>query len=248
MNRERQTSILKIIIKEKCVSVNDLAQRLYASRPSIRRDLAALEKQKLIRRVHGGAVIDENGISEIKIPFLTRELEQSDEKTRIAARSSELIKDEDVIFLDASSTAYALIPYIAAKKDITVITNGLKALMKLSEYHITAISTGGNVNASCLAMVGDDAIRTINTYNADLCFFSCRGLSETGELTDISAPENNVRREMIKRAERSYLLCTENKIGHKYYHKLCSVSDRSGVITENELPDKIAKMIGTPIG
>ena len=45
MNKEREKSILEIAIKEKAVTVKNLAQRLYSSEPSIRRDLCSLEKQ-----------------------------------------------------------------------------------------------------------------------------------------------------------------------------------------------------------
>lgn len=93
MNKEREKSILEIAIKEKTITVKNLAQRLYASEPSIRRDLCSLEKQKLLKRTHGGAVLDENALSEIKIPFLIRELEKNDEKIKIARKAADLIPD-----------------------------------------------------------------------------------------------------------------------------------------------------------
>ena len=68
MNKEREKSILEIAIKEKSVTVKDLARRLYSSEPSIRRDLCSLEKQGLLRRTHGGAVLNENALNEIKTP------------------------------------------------------------------------------------------------------------------------------------------------------------------------------------
>ena len=93
MNKDREKSILEIVIKEKAVTVKDLARRLYASEPSIRRDLCSLEKQKLLRRTHGGAVLDENALSEIKVPFLIRELEKSDEKITIARKAAAFVPE-----------------------------------------------------------------------------------------------------------------------------------------------------------
>ena len=101
MNKDREKAILEIAIKEKRVTVKNLAQRLYASEPSIRRDLSSLETQRLLKRTHGGAVLDENALSEIKIPFLIRELEKSDEKVKIARKAAELVADNSVLFLDA---------------------------------------------------------------------------------------------------------------------------------------------------
>ncbi len=230
MNKEREKSILEIAIKEKSVTVKDLAERLYASEPSIRRDLTSLENQRLLRRTHGGAVLDEKALSEIKIPFLLRELEKSDEKIKIARKAVELIKDDSTVFLDASTSAYAMIPFLTGKK-ILVITNGIKALSRLSESGIACIGTGGTVINSCLAFAGDDAYRIIEQYNADICFFSCRGLSADGRLTDISQPENAVRLKMIEHSEKAYLLCTSDKMNKLYYHNLCTVDDIDGVIT-----------------
>lgn len=230
MNKEREKSILEIAIKEKSVTVRDLARRLYSSEPSIRRDLSSLEKQGLLRRTHGGAVLNENALNEIKIPFLIRELEKNDEKIKIARIAADLVADESVIFLDASTSAYFMIPFLTEKRNIIVITNGIKTLTALSENNISCIGTGGEVINSCLALVGEDAHRTIERYNADFCFFACRGISEDGRLTDISQPENSVRLKMINHSKKSYLLCTSDKMNTLYYHNLCSADDISGVI------------------
>lgn len=171
MNKEREKKILEIAIKEKSVMVKDLARRLYISEPSIRRDLSSLEKQRLLRRTHGGAVIYETALSEIKIPFLIRELEKSDEKIKIARMATDLVNDDSVIFLDASTSAYSMIPFLKEKRNLIVITNGIKAITALSERNITCIGTGGSVINSDLAFYGEDALKIIEKYNADFCFF-----------------------------------------------------------------------------
>lgn len=237
MNKEREKKILEEILKNKKVTVRELAKILYASEPSIRRDLVSLERQNLIKRIHGGAILEENGISSTKIPFVIREMEQSDAKIIIAQKAAELVNDGDVIFIDASSSAYNVIPYLALKNNITVITCGVKALNKLSEYNIKTICTGGTLIPSCQALVGDDAYNIIEQNNADIFFFSCRGLSDEGYLTDISTQENYVRRKMIKHSKKSYLLCASEKIGKKYYHNLCTVDDITGVISEKDVPN-----------
>ena len=223
MNKEREKSILEIAIKEKSVTVKDLARRLYSSEPSIRRDLCSLEKQGLLRRTHGGAVLNENALNEIKIPFLIREL-------KIARIAADLVTDESVIFLDASTSAYFMIPFLTEKRNLIVITNGIKALTALSENNINCIGTGGEVINSCLAFVGEEAHRTIEHYNADFCFFACRGISEDGRLTDISQPENLVRLKMLEHSKQSFMLCTSDKMNTLYYHNLCSADDIGGVI------------------
>ena len=176
MNKEREREILTLLVasEKKRLSVKELAERLYTSESSVRRDLASLEQKQLIRRTHGGAEIEKNSISEQKIPFVIRELEQSGAKIEIAKNAIGHIKDYDVIFLDASSSAYNLVPYLAMKSHLTVITSGIKALSKLGDYGIRAISTGGVLLPECQSLVGNEAQRTISQFNADAAFFSIR--------------------------------------------------------------------------
>jgi len=232
MNIEREKQILEILLKEKRVTVQQLAKLLFTSEPSIRRDLVSLEQQHLIKRIHGGAVLEETALSKNKIPFLIREYEQSSAKTLIAQKAIDLVSDNDVVFLDASTSCYYLIPFLASKQNLTVITNGVKTLAKLAEYDINTFSTGGALINSCLVLVGDEACRNIEAFNADIAFFSCRGVSEEGFLTDIAREENIVRKSMIQNSKKAYLLCATEKFGKKYYHNLCHKDAITGIIHE----------------
>ena len=233
MSNERDKAILELLLKEKQVTVKQLASHLYISEPSVRRDLARLERQHLIKRIHGGAMLEKDALSKTKIPFTIRELEQSDAKIIIAKKAIELIHDNDIIFLDASTSAYNIIQFLPSKKNITIVTNGVRALEKLAEYDINTISTGGSLIASCKALVGDEAYRTIESINANIAFFSCRGLSDDGFLTDIAPAENYVRKRMIKNSRQSYLLCTSDKFGKQYYHNLCHKDEIDGILTNS---------------
>lgn len=232
MNKEREKIILEILLKKKRVTVKELSHTLYISEPSVRRDLADLEKQNLIKRIHGGAVLEETLISKNKIPFIIREYEQSSAKTIIAQKAADYVKDNDIVFLDASTSAFRVIPFLLSKANITVVTNGVRALTSLAEFNINTISTGGRLVNSCLALVGDEAYKTIDSINANIAFFSCRGLSDDGYLTDISPEEDYVRQRMIKNSEHAYLLCATDKFGKKYYHNLCHKDDIDGIISE----------------
>ena len=231
MSKEREKSILEILLVQKSATVKELAAKLYISEPSIRRDLASLEKQDLIKRTHGGAMITDTILSSTKIPFMIREYEESSAKIEMAKKAIELVKDNDVIFLDASTSAYNLIPFLATKSNIVVITNSVRALSALAQFNISAVSTGGSLIASCMALVGEEAHKTIESFRADICFFSCRGISEDGDLTDIAPAENYVRRKMIENSRHSYALCAKNKFGKGYYHKLCHKDSLDGVIS-----------------
>jgi DeoR family fructose operon transcriptional repressor len=149
--------------------------------------------------------------------------------------AADMVKDGDVIMMDASSSAYAMIPFLAKKTNITVITSGVKALSRLAEYGINAYSTGGKLLPSCLSLIESDCLDTISNYNADIAFFSCRGLDDSGYATDFSIEENLVRQKMIKQSRRAVLLFAGDKYGKRYMHNLCHVDDIDSVISEVEL-------------
>ncbi len=240
MNKEREKVILEKILKDKKVFVKALAKDIYASEPSIRRDLNSLEKQGFIKRIHGGAILEENTLSTMKIPFVIRELEQSDGKLIMAKKAAELIEDEYTIMLDGSSSAYNIIPFLTNKNNLTIITNGVKALTRAGELGINVYSTGGHLLPSCLSLVGEDAHRTINSFNADICFFSCRGLGEDGLATDISIDENVARQCMLAKSRKKVLLCGSEKIGKKYMHTLCGKDDVDYILSNVPLPNTLA--------
>ncbi len=239
MNKEREKLILKAILKDKRVYVKQLAKEIYASEPSIRRDLQSLEKQGFIKRIHGGAVLEENNVSNMKIPFIIRELEESDKKLIMAKKATELVKDGYTIFLDGSSSAYNIIPFLTNKSNLTIITNGIKALTRAGELGINTYSTGGHLLSSCLSLVGDEAHKTIKSFNADIFFFSCRGLSDDGILSDISIEEDIARQYMLKQSKIKVLLCSSKKIGKKYIHTLCSKNDIDYIVSDISLPEQL---------
>lgn len=245
MNKEREKEILKILLAEKRIYVKNLAERTFASEPSIRRDLVSLERQGYLRRVHGGAVIEETNNSEMKIPFILRELEQSDAKVTIAQKAASLIHDGSVIMLDASSSAYNLIPFLSRFSNLTVITSGVKALSALAEYDVCAFSTGGKLTPSLLSLTGDDAVTTISHYNADFVFFSCRGLSPAGSATDFSIEENLVRRKMLERSKTKVLLLDDSKFNREYMHNLCDIGSLDYVVSNAPLPVRLRNSVKT---
>ncbi len=239
MYQDREKYIIQALVRDKQISVRALAKEMYASEQSIRRDLQRLEKDGLIKRVHGGAILEESDASKIKIPFLMRELEHSDEKKIMAQKAISLVKDNDVVFLDSSSSAYHIIPFLAAKDNITVITNGIKALCRAGEYNINAYSTGGHFLPSCHSLVGEEAYSVIESFHADVFFFSCKALSLDGMLTDFSIEEDLIRRKMLENAKRKVLLCNSQKIGPKYMHVVCRARDLDCIISERPLPEEL---------
>ena len=134
---ERYEKILEMLQGDRATSVKKLAKSLYVSEATIRRDLESLEKNGLIRRIYGGAMLLK---SNKDVPLYMRESEQTEAKNIIGKKAAALVKENDVILIDASSTAYSLIPYLTGFTNLLAITSGLKAAMALGEKHIKPLS------------------------------------------------------------------------------------------------------------
>lgn len=183
------------------------------------------------------------GYTDSRIPFGFRENEQNSEKKIIAEKAVSYILDGDVLMLDGSTSAYYIVPLLSKFKDILVITSGAKASYLLGEMGIKNICTGGEMLAKSFSYVGDAAKSTVSRYNADIVFFSCRGLSSDGLLSDSSYEENSVRKMMINHSSKKVLLCNSNKFDKKYLNNLCHVSEIDLVISEKSVPDDILHMM-----
>lgn len=230
-NIERQEEILKILNNYKSMSVDKLSKLLYVSPPTIRRDLTILENRGKVHRTHGGVVLRQTAESEI--PLIFREDSNNKSKQIIAEKASKHITDGSVIFLDASSTAAHIIPFLKKFNDIIVITNSPKTSIKLGEKNIKNYCTGGLLLVHSIAYVGRETEKFISGINADIFFFSSRGYMEYGYITDSSAEESSVKKSMMENSEKVFYLCDNSKKNKKYVYNICKANEVTEIITEN---------------
>ena len=244
---ERLCQIVEILKKKKRASVEDLAKELFVSEPTIRRDLKILEEEKKIKRTYGGAVLGE--MIKTEIPLALRESEYVQEKEAIAMLAKAHVKDGQVLFLDASSTTFALVKHLASFRNLTVVTNSPKTSLKLAEMQIRSFCTGGLLLENSIAYVGSLAERFVSNFNADVFFFSCRGISMDGVLSDSSIDESEMRKAMMANAKKKIFLCTSDKVGKEYMYKLADAKDVDAMISDKALPsfDKNKRLKGVEI-
>lgn len=227
---ERQERILELLRADPKQTVAQLAAVLYVSEPTVRRDLTELDARGLVHKVYGGAVLPDG--SQTLLPFVFRENEKSAAKTAMGRRAAELVSDGSVVLLDGSTSAFHLVPFLATKKELTIVTSGAKTALALAEAGLCTYCTGGKMLNNSYSYVGAQAEQFLGGINADVCFFSCRGLSDDGAVSDPSVEEVNLRRVMLSRSARSFLLCDKSKFGKRYFYNLCTLSELSGVISE----------------
>ena len=231
---ERQNNIIALLMETPILSVKEIAKKLYTSESSIRRDVESMEKQGLCHRTYGGVMLPQ--YKNAPVPLVIRDTENSEKKEIVAKRAAELIKDDTTVLMDASSTTRRIIKYIPRTYRITLVTNNLRIFNELDHENITLLCTGGVFNKKNRAFGGATAEDYLRRINADICFFSCQGISESGEITDISESDVSFRRTMMARSKRKVFLCDSEKIGIQKIYTLCTKDDVTDIICDKTLP------------
>jgi len=238
---EREEKLLELLSAERLTTVDEICEKLYISKPTVRRDLDKLAKKGLIKRTHGGVYLTKNHNAKEE-PFRIREQASNDACSVIAKKAAEHIQDGFVIMLDGSECAFSMIPYLADFKDLLIITNSAKISFILGQMGIENISSGGRMNVETLTFYGEPAINCINKYNGDICFLSPKGISPEGYLTDSSDEENAIRYAMIKNSRKKVVLCQSSKFDQTYINNLCHISEADEIISEYKIPHKFATL------
>ena len=207
MKEQRQDSILKMIEKTEFVTVGEIASALYVSLPTVRRDLAELEKRGLITRSHGGAAKSKNE----QTPFDFRTGAKQDVKRRMCKAAASLIEEGQTIFIDGSTSCLHIADFIKDIKRLTVVTNGLTAMAMLSKLDIDCYLTGGKLIKRSLCFTGRRAEQFVSDFRFDMMFFSSSALNNDKSITDWSQPETELRRTIMERSEKKIFLCDSSK-------------------------------------
>ena len=235
---ERQNQIIRLLQQNPRITVRELAQALSFSEPTIRRDFTELHKKGIITKCYGGAILNQ-GKADREIPFVLREHEKSRPKAEMGLQASRFISDGMVVMLDGSTSAYHLVPYLAKFKDIIVITSGAKTAVALAELQIPVYCTGGRMRTNSFSYVGREAEEMVERFNADVVFFSCHGLSVDGRMSDLSVEEASLRRVMLRKSRKKYLLCDSSKFDKVYFYDMGDISELDAVISDKTLPESM---------
>lgn len=235
---ERQNQIIRLLEQNPRITVRELAQALSFSEPTIRRDFTELHKKGIITKCYGGAILNQ-GKADREIPFVLRENEKSRPKAEMGLQASRFISDGMVVMLDGSTSAYHLVPYLAKFKDIIVITSGAKTAVALAELQIPVYCTGGRMRTNSFSYVGREAEEMVERFNADVVFFSCHGLSVDGRMSDLSVEEASLRRVMLRKSRKKYLLCDSSKFDKVYFYDMGDISELDAVISDKTLPESM---------
>jgi DeoR family transcriptional regulator, aga operon transcriptional repressor len=225
----RGDQIMKALLRAGDISVLELAEQVGASSPSIRRDLARLEKRGLILRTHGGATLVEPLLYEPfrhDTSFQARELRSADEKRRIGLAAAELVGEADTIGLTAGTTTTQIGRALRHRTGISVITNALNIGMELcNQPSIKTMLTGGTLAwAWTFALAGQAAQNFLRDFYMDKAFVGVTGFDLHRGITTLEPEEAAVSQAMLRNARQVIIVADSRKIGKVSPALICPVS------------------------
>ncbi|GEA88188.1 DeoR/GlpR family DNA-binding transcription regulator [Cellulomonas cellasea] len=239
---ERQQEILAWARRDGRAEVKDLADALDVTPETVRRDLTALERRGLLRRVHGGAIpVERLGIEPA---VADREARMAGQKERIAKAALDELPDGGSIILDAGTTTIRLAEMLPTERELTVVTHSLPVAMLLATRpNITLHLLGGTVRGRTLAAVGPWAESAMADVYADVAFLGTNGITTERGLTTPDLVEARVKRALVAAARRTVVLTDHTKFGRVDFAQVAPLSAVDTLITDSQLEPDLAEEI-----
>jgi DeoR/GlpR family transcriptional regulator of sugar metabolism len=213
------------------VTVAELEAHFGVSSMTARRDLAELERLGLAKRTHGGAVLP--SITAHEDSFASRLEAGADAKRALAAVAAATVTEGESVFLDSSTTAYYVARELLERgTPVTLITNSVPVMELLSSRPapgVDLIGIGGTLRTLTQSFVGPYAVHTVLGHFADRVFFSVKGVTADGALTDADPLEAEVKRAMIAHAQDASLLVDRTKLSARGLAVIGRVADLSNI-------------------
>ncbi|MBP3434985.1 MAG: DeoR/GlpR transcriptional regulator [Clostridia bacterium] len=225
--QERQDEILAILEKFQYVTVAYLIEKLRYSSATINRDLNVLEKRKLVRRSYGGVEL----VAASAVPLVFRQHKQHHAKEKIAQKAAEFVCDGDVIFVDGSTTAQHMGPFLTEKSDVMVITNNITLASYLSDLGIACVVLGGKILEAPSMIGSTDTVDMARSYRADKAFFSTGSVTDRGHV-GCGGVYYDLHRVMMENSEQSFYLVDNEKRNRRVSKILCDFSSFDYVISD----------------
>ena len=231
MLQSRREKIMEMIQAERMIKVSDLIKQFGVSIETIRRDLEFLEKEGLLTRVYGGAVLNQKKAAEPL--YEHREVKNYEEKAAIARRAVELIEDGDVLGIDIGTTAREFARALLGKRKVIVLTNSMPIAEILSgDDDIRVIMLGGEVRKGEFSVSGFVAENIMQHFNLDKYILGIGGITVENGITDYHIEETNLRRVMLSRAQKVIGLADYSKFGVIAMNTVCPLSRMDVLVTD----------------
>lgn len=231
---ERQQAMAQLVAERGRLSVSEISEQFDVTTETVRRDLSALERIGLLRRVHGGAVpaaalaVMEAGLGE-------RDHAHTEQKDRIArAALDQLPAVNGTALLDAGSTTGRLASMLPRDLRLTVITHAVPIAARLAGSPQVALHLlPGRVRPTTQAAVGAETVEALHRLRADVAFLGTNALSIDHGLSTPDHEEAATKRAMVAAARRIVCLADSSKLGTESPVRFAEIAEVDVLITDD---------------
>lgn len=236
---ERRSQIAQVVREQGKVFVADLVRQYNLTETSIRRDLILLEKERRLKRIHGGAVsIPGNFRTDT---FAEKEKLQIRAKDSLGKVAAKMISQGHIILLASGTTTLQVVRHIPSELRmnnlITLVTTSLPIANELLTWPSPNLTIlGGIYLPDYQATVGPQTINLLNDITADIAFLGADGLTVKGGATTANVLIAEADRKMVERARKTVLVVDSSKIGQAGFVPICPISSFNMLITDSNAP------------
>ncbi len=228
LKEERQAYIIKQINLHNKVLSSDLSEQLSVSEDTIRRDLNELSDTGKVLKVHGGALSKAFHYS-----FQHNETYAKDDKKEIARKALNLIKNGMLILASGGTTMLELARMIPEDLSCTFFTVSPLVALELSEHpNLEVILIGGSLSKNAQISIGSLVISQLADIKVDLCFLGVNSISITDGITDSDWEVVQVKKAMIKSAQKTAVIGISEKLDSVQKLKVCDLNAVNYLITD----------------
>jgi DeoR/GlpR family transcriptional regulator of sugar metabolism len=243
---ERQNKIIEIVLETGRVEITDISETFGVSEMTARRDLNELDRQGLLRRVHGGGIA--NLGRSYEPPFQTRVAKNDSAKKNIGHKAAELIFDGDSIALDVGTTTLEIVPGLLGKRNLTIVTSCLqiadKVVEQLSlEIDARLILTGGIIRPRELSMIGPIPEEVYQELHVDKAFIGIGGIDLDDGLTEYNIEDTQIKKTLIQSAREKIVVADGSKFGVTTFASVSPLAAVDKIVTDHTAPLELIEQI-----
>jgi DeoR/GlpR family transcriptional regulator of sugar metabolism len=227
----RYNFILEQLRSNGRIKVCEVSKELDVTEVTIRRDLSAMQREGILKKTYGGAVLV--GPADGKIFLSARQTKNIQAKKNIGKIAADMINDGDNIYLEAGTTCNEIVPYLAEKNNLTIIVNSINLMMRLHEQpQHRIIITGGQYRPETMDMIGPTAEATIKQLSGFTAFTSADDISIDSGISGADVSTVSFTKVILKQASRAIFVGTRRKFDRAALYKIAELSELSMIITD----------------
>lgn len=243
--KKRIRNIVNLLNQKAELSVKEIAEILQVSGMTVRRDLNELEKQRIIRRTHGGAVLldPSSGVGD---PYILGEQTAKNvrQKSMIGIEAASLVRPNETIFLDSGSTTPFIAKHLDAELSITVLCYTFtNALVFYPRRNANLILLGGFFHRDSNIFHSVENRTLVSNTRADKAFISTGGFDSELGLTTYFYYEADIKREMIRSARQIILVTDSSKFGKISVTHFAGLDEIDTIITDGAISAEYRKIL-----